>query len=145
MDSKTDNLAVTEEVDVDEAIPIYHKKERNTQSYKEKMDIDIDKMNTYEPRNKVITMKWRPICEVIDEAYFIKSKHFSDDFMKKCKYNANEAQFIPIEMKNNIKRMAMEQGLYSQEVKLRRKTFKFVASYKNKNEAKFKLQGLSAR
>ena len=33
MDSKTDNLAVTEEADVDEGIPIYIRKERNTKEY----------------------------------------------------------------------------------------------------------------
>ena len=51
MDSKIDNLAVTEEADVDEAIQIYLKKEQEKQSYKEKMDIDIDKIDTYELRN----------------------------------------------------------------------------------------------
>ena len=35
--------------------------------------------------------------------------------------------------------MAMEQGLYAQVVKFRRKDLKFVATYKNKNEAKFNL------
>ena len=39
----------------------------------------------------------------------------------------------------------MEQGLYAQVVKLRRKDLKFVAANKNKNEAKFKFQGQSAR
>ena len=34
MDSKNDNLAVTEEADVDEATPIYLKKKRNTHTYK---------------------------------------------------------------------------------------------------------------
>ena len=38
----------------------------------------------------------------------------------------------------------MEQGLYEQVVKLRRKDLKFVATDKKKNEAKFKFQGLSA-
>ena len=37
----------------------------------------------------------------------------------------------------------MEQGLYSQVVKLRRKDLKFVSANKNKNEAKFKFQGPS--
>ena len=41
--------------------------------------------------------------------------------------------------------MAMEQGLYAQVVKLRHKDLQFVAAYKNKNEAKFKFQGQSAR
>ena len=43
------------------------------------------------------------------EAYLIESKSFPDYFMQQCKKNANEAQFIPLEMKNKIKRMAMEQ------------------------------------
>ena len=41
--------------------------------------------------------------------------------------------------------MEMEQSLYAQVVKLRRKDLKFVAIDKNKNEAKFKFQGQSAR
>ena len=41
--------------------------------------------------------------------------------------------------------MATEQGLYAQVIMLRRKYLKFVAADKNKNEAKFKLQGQSAR
>ena len=41
--------------------------------------------------------------------------------------------------------MAIEQGLYAQVVMLRRKYFKFIVANKNKNEAKFKFQGKSAR
>ena len=41
--------------------------------------------------------------------------------------------------------MAMEQGLYAQVVKLLRKNLKLVATDNNKNEAKFKFQGKSAR
>ena len=67
------------------------------------MDIDIDNINTYELRNKLNTIKWRPIYEVIDGDYFIASKMFSDDFMQQCRDNAYEDQFILFEMKNNIK------------------------------------------
>ena len=81
MDSKTDNFAVTEEANVDEAIPIYIKKEWNKQGYKDTMDIDIDEINKVEKRNKVNTIKCTPIYEVIDEAYFIVSKIFSDAFL----------------------------------------------------------------
>ena len=49
--------------------------------------MDIDKINTFENRNKANTIKWRVIVEVIDEAYFTGSKIFSDDFMKECKDN----------------------------------------------------------
>ena len=41
--------------------------------------------------------------------------------------------------------MTMEQGLYAQVVKLRQKDLKLIAANKNKNDAKFKFQGLSAR
>ena len=41
--------------------------------------------------------------------------------------------------------MAMEQGLYAQVIKILQKDFKFVATDKNKNEAKFKFQGQSER
>ena len=83
------------------------------------MDIDIDKNNTFEKRNKVNTIKWRPIYEVKDEDYFMGSTIFSDDFMQQCKDNVNADQFIPLEMKNNIKQMEMEQGLYSQVIMVR--------------------------
>ena len=41
--------------------------------------------------------------------------------------------------------MSMEQVLYAQVIRIRRKDLKFVATDKNKNEAKFKFQGQSAR
>ena len=41
--------------------------------------------------------------------------------------------------------MAMEQGLYAQVVKLRRKDLKCIASNKNKNESELKFQGQYAR
>ena len=37
--------------------------------------------------------------------------------------------------------MAMEQSLYLQVVRIRRKDLKFIVTDKNKNEAKFKFQG----
>ena len=41
--------------------------------------------------------------------------------------------------------MAMEQSLYAQVIKFRRKDLKFDAADKNKNESKFKFQGQSGR
>ena len=52
---------------------------------------------------------------------------------------------MPLDVKNNIKQMATEQGLYEQVVKLRQKDLKFIAANKNKNEAKVKFQGQFAR
>ena len=63
--SKTDNLAVTEESDVDEAIPIYILKERKTKSYNKTMKTDIEKINTFEKINKLYTTQWSTIYEVI--------------------------------------------------------------------------------
>ena len=52
-DSRTDNLAVSEDESVDEAIPIHIRKEKKTKSYKEKMIQDINNIDTYETRTKV--------------------------------------------------------------------------------------------
>ena len=61
------------------------------------------------------------------------------------KKNSNEPRFISIDVKNNIKRMAMEQILYAQVFKLCRKDLKFVSADKNKSAAKFKFQGQYVR
>ena len=65
--------------------------------------------------------------------------------MQQCKDIANEDQFIPLEVKNSITRMATEQGLYAQVVMLRQNDLIFTDTNKNKNEAKFEFQGRSAR
>ena len=61
------------------------------------------------------------------------------------KKNPNEPRFISSDVKNNIKRMAMEQSLYAQVVKIWLKELLFIAAHKNKTEGKFKFQGQSAR
>ena len=40
-----------------------------TKAYKETMSQDIENIETYETRTKVNIKQWRPIYEVIDEAY----------------------------------------------------------------------------
>ena len=89
--------------------------------------------------------KWRPIYEVIDEDYIKKIHIFPDDFITKCKQCPNESQNISSDVKNNIKRMAMEQSLYAQVIMFWKKALKFDAADENKNESKFKFQGQSAR
>ena len=42
----------------------------------------LNKINTFEKRNKVDTTQWRKIYEVIEEDYFIESDMFPDDFIK---------------------------------------------------------------
>ena len=78
------------------------------------MSHDIINIDTCETRTNVNTTKWIPIYEVIYKAYIKESNIFPDDFIRECKNNSNEAQFIPSDVKNNIKRMAMEQSLYAQ-------------------------------
>ena len=73
--SNTDNLVVAEEGNVDEAITAESKAindmenclkgEQNTKSYEDKINIDIENINTIERRNKVYTKTWRTIYEVI--------------------------------------------------------------------------------
>ena len=46
INSKTDNLEVTEEANVDEAIPIYPEKELQTKACNKKTKIDIENINT---------------------------------------------------------------------------------------------------
>ena len=89
--------------------------------------------------------RWRPIYEVIDEAYIKEYNIFPDDFIRECKKNSNEPRNIPRDVKNNIKQMATDKSLYAQVVKLWRKGLQFVAADKNKTEAKFKFQGQSTR
>ena len=76
MDSITDNLAVTEEANVGKAIAIDFRKEQITEAYKWTISKDINNIDTYETRTKLNTTKWRPIYEVIDEAYIKDSKIF---------------------------------------------------------------------
>ena len=63
--------------------------------------------------------------------------------MQQCKDNENDAQFIPLEMKNNKKRIEMEQVLYAQVIMLRQKYLNFLPQIR-KIEAKFKFRCQSA-
>ena len=85
MDSIPENLAVSEDESFDEAVPTDIRKERKTKAYKETMSQDISNMDTYETRTKVNTTRWRPIYEVIDDAYIEESNVFLDNFIRECK------------------------------------------------------------
>ena len=128
-DSRPNNLAVSEDASVDESVPIYIRKECNTKSYKDTMRKNIKNIDTYETRTKVHTTKWIPIYEVIDEAYIEESKTFPGDFIRDCKNNSNEAQFISAEVKNNIKRIAIKQRILNLLLQIKRK-FKLNLSFK---------------
>ena len=54
-------MAVSEDANVDEDIPIDLRKEQTTEAYKETMRKCINNIDTYETRTKVNTTKWRPI------------------------------------------------------------------------------------
>ena len=79
-------MAVTKEANVDEAITAEAKasnkmeidiqKERKTQAYFKKINIDIENINTFEKRSKIYTTPWRTIYEVIEEDCFNESYIF---------------------------------------------------------------------
>ena len=77
--------------------------------------------------------------------FFDETDIFQGDFIKHCKNNTNEDCNIPIEVKNNIKRMAMEQLFYAQVVMLCQNYLKITEANNNEIEAKFKFQGQSVR
>ena len=52
MDSRPENLAVSEDANVDEDIPIDLGKKRSTKAHKQTMRKDIDKIDTNETRTK---------------------------------------------------------------------------------------------
>ena len=109
------------------------------------MNQDIETIDKYENITVVQRTKWTPIYEFIHEYYIKNSDIFPDDFIMKCKKIPNKPQNISGDVKNNIERMTMEQSLYAQVIKFRRKDLLFDAAEKNKNESKFKLQVQSTR
>ena len=96
MDSIPDHLEVSEDEGANEDIPIHIRKERKTKAYKETMIQDNENIATYETRTKVNITQWRPIHEVVDESYIKDSNISPDDFIRECKNNSNETQFISI-------------------------------------------------
>ena len=110
----------------DEAIPIQIRKERTTEAYKDNMNKDIETVEKNENSRQIFQKtKWRTIYEVIDTDYIQKTNIFPNAFIAKCKLNPNEPQTISNDVKNNIKRMAMEQSLYAQVIMFWRKNLKF--------------------
>ena len=110
------------------------------------MNKDIETVEKNENSKQIFQKtKWRTIYEVIDKDYIENCNIFPDAFIKKCILCPKEPQFISHDMKNNIKSMAMEQSLYAQVIKFRRKDLQFVTADKNKNGSKFKFQGQSRR
>ena len=58
--------------------------------------------------------------EVIDEAYIEEYNILPGGFIRECKNSSNKGRLMPSEVKNNMKRMAMKQSLYSQLISIRR-------------------------
>ena len=85
MNSRPYDQAVSEDESVDKAVPLYIRKERKTKAYKETMSQDSNNIDTYETTTKFNTTKWRPIYEVIYEAYIKDSNYFPEDFIRECK------------------------------------------------------------
>ena len=103
------------------------------------MEIDIENINTIEKRQKYDTKRWRTIYEVIQQEFFFMKLTSFRILIFFCKNNINEAHNIPIEVKNNIKLMSMEQVLYAQVVMLHRKDLNITEA----NKIKVKLNSSS--
>ena len=54
------------------------------------MNQDIETIDKYEDRRVIQKTKWRPIYEVIDEAYIKESNIFPDYFIRECKKNPKQ-------------------------------------------------------
>ena len=95
------------------------------------MEKDIETAEKNENSKQIFQKtKWRTIYEVIDKDYIENSNIFPIAFIKQCKLCPNEPHFISQDVKNNIKRMAMEQSLYAQVIKFWRNDLKFYAADK---------------
>ena len=73
------------------------------------------------------------------------SNIFPDYFITKCKQCPNEPQNISSDVKNNMKRMAIEKNYMHRLSCFWRKDLKFDAADKNKNKSKFKFLCQSGR
>ena len=113
MDLIPDHLADSEDEVYDEAVTINIRKERMTKSYKETMSQDIETIDTYETRTKVNITQWRPIYEVIYEAYIKESNILPDYLSNNVKRIQTNHDLYQVTLNNNIKRMAMEQSSYA--------------------------------
>ena len=85
IDVKHGKKAYSEDANVDEAIPIQIMKERTTEAYKETMNQYIETIDKYENIRIDNKTQWRPIYEVIYEAYIKDSNILPDDFIRECK------------------------------------------------------------
>ena len=79
------------------------------------MNLGIEKIASKNQKN------WRSIYEVIHDDYFKVVKLFPSKFLNQCKNNPNGPQNIPNEVKADLKKMALENGLYAQVVMIRRR------------------------
>ena len=64
---------------------------------------------------------WISIYEVIHNDYFKAVKLFPSEFLNQCKNISNEPQNILNEVKADLKKMALENGLYAQVVMISRR------------------------
>ena len=67
-------------------------------------------------------IEWISIYEVIYYVYFKEEDNFPKELPLNCKKHANITQNIPSKSKNKIKKPALESGLYSQVIIIKRHT-----------------------
>ena len=99
------------------------------------MKVDVENIS----KNKKII--WRPIYEVINAPFVEETKMVPPKYQTNVK-NPNLPQFSPSGVKVDLKRMAMEQGLYAQLVMIGQKD----PDKKGKGkDQEYNFQGQSAR
>ena len=64
--------------------------------------------------------RWRIIYEVIYYLCITTGNYFTTEFFQQCKLNVNIPKSLPSDIKNKIKAISIEGGLYSQVVMIRR-------------------------
>ena len=91
-----------------------------------KVTLDIDIENIFKIKNIYNHRKrhWITIYEVIQQEFFDKTDILPEDFLRYFNKNKNVLFNIPTYVRNNLNRMATEQGLYAQVIMLRRNYLK---------------------
>ena len=109
------------------------------------MNIDIEHISRIEKSTIIIKDIGGKSTKLYKNISLMKLKFSQRSFYYYCKNNANVPFNILTDVKNILKWMAMEQGLYAQVVMLRQKDLNITEENININENKFKFQGQSAR
>ena len=96
------------------------------------LNIDIENIDKIENIYKNHKGQRRTIYKVIQQEFFDETENLLEKFIKQFKNNANEPFNIPNDVKNNLKRIKMEHGLYTKVVMIHRRGLKTTEENKDK-------------